>query len=138
MSPVLPARSMTEVREEIEESPYFGPIVIDGVETQREEPSAIQAEVFGARMDRLFDVVGPDPEGRWNGPGQLAAYIFGVTAAHASKWRRARRAVPAYAWIVLNSLAAVADVHGREGLLWALMDGETAPVDEHNRAGLRP
>lgn len=94
--------------------------------------------VFRNRLKALFRYIGPDP--RWENYIDLAAYILGRNSGSIWKWTTGERPIPLYAWRMLNMLSALAELGGKEAVLYGIMDPETAELVSSERkkeVGLR-
>jgi len=94
----------------------------------RRVPTAMTAEVFDRRITAQHDWLGDDAPG--NGPGQTFAHLAGRSETQVSLWRNGHRAIPGWAWRLLNALAALAEIVGRDAVLYAIMDADSSPPSE--------
>lgn len=68
------------------------------------------------------------------------AQLAGRDASTVADWRSGRRRIPSYVWRFLNALCALAEVGGRDAVLYAIMDAGAPPMVDAERSralGLR-
>lgn len=95
-------------------------------------PQAMVAIVFDRRVEALHRFVVRPTEWGFNLGGRWFAGVVSRDEHHISRIRNGSRAVPGWAWKLLNAAAALAEIAGREAAR-ELLEGGVAPVSDVRR-----